>query len=235
MLKLIKLEWKKHNISKYILNAVILAALICLFIFGLTFWGMALDPDTGTLDAPPGYDIISPFVEFLSNMSYICFSGAMLASFIISAYKNKTICLMFSYPIKRQKILLSQILAVWSFTFVALVITKLFLYAGILLGSRSMQPVFRIDYDMADLHFYLHVLISSAVMVSLSFISLYIGLKMRSSKAAVITSVVLSLLTQGNIGDFSLSDNVGFFVILLGVSFLFVVLSIYKAETQDLM
>ncbi len=33
MLKLIKLEWKKNNIGKYVRNAVILAGLLCLFIF----------------------------------------------------------------------------------------------------------------------------------------------------------------------------------------------------------
>ncbi len=34
-----------------------------------------------------------------------------IASFIVSAYKNKTMNLMFSYPIKRQKILAAQMLA----------------------------------------------------------------------------------------------------------------------------
>lgn len=33
MLKLIKLEWKKNNIGKYIRNAIIMAALLCLFVF----------------------------------------------------------------------------------------------------------------------------------------------------------------------------------------------------------
>ena len=39
----------------------------------------------------------------------------MLSSFIVSAYKNKTMILRFSYPIKRQKILASQMLAVCIF------------------------------------------------------------------------------------------------------------------------
>ena len=33
MLKLIRLEWKKNNIGKYTRNVIILAALLCLFIF----------------------------------------------------------------------------------------------------------------------------------------------------------------------------------------------------------
>ena len=52
MLKLIKLEWKKNNIGKYIRNAVIVTLLLCLFIFALAFLGIADDPD-GTLDAAP--------------------------------------------------------------------------------------------------------------------------------------------------------------------------------------
>lgn len=39
MLKLIKLEWKKNNIGKYIRNAVILAVILCLFMFALAYLG----------------------------------------------------------------------------------------------------------------------------------------------------------------------------------------------------
>ncbi len=235
MIKLIKLEWKKNNINKYMIRALILAAALCLFLFGLTFFGMALDPDTGKLDAPPGYDIVSPFIEFLSNISYICFSGAMLATFIVSAYKNKTMTLMFSYPIKRQKILLAQMIAAWSFSFLALVLTKLFLYFSIQIGSRYMNSVFQLDYNLKSAEFYLHLLMNSAVMVSISFVALYIGLKMRSSKATIIASVILMFLTQGSIGDFSLVGNAVMYGALLAVSLLFVVLSLCRAETRDLM
>ena len=35
MFKLIRLEWKKNNVGKYIRNAVIMAALICLFLLSV--------------------------------------------------------------------------------------------------------------------------------------------------------------------------------------------------------
>ena len=41
MLKLIRLEWKKNNVGKYIRNVVIMSALICLFIFALCYLGIA--------------------------------------------------------------------------------------------------------------------------------------------------------------------------------------------------
>ena len=45
MLKLIRLEWKKNNVGKYIRNVVIMSALICLFIFALCYLGIANDPE----------------------------------------------------------------------------------------------------------------------------------------------------------------------------------------------
>ena len=37
MLKLIKLEWKKNNIKKYIVKALIMTTFLCLFLFALAF------------------------------------------------------------------------------------------------------------------------------------------------------------------------------------------------------
>ncbi len=47
-------------------------------------------------------------IELFTSMSFLIFTSVMLSSFIVSAYKNKTMNLMFSYPIRRQKILVSQ-------------------------------------------------------------------------------------------------------------------------------
>ena len=142
MLKLIKLEWKKNNIGKYIRNAVILAIILCTFLFALAYLGIANDPDTGVPDAAPGNEMISSSIELFTGMSFLVFTGVMLASFIVTAYKNKTMNLMFSYPIRRQKILVSQMLAVWIFNLIALILTKLLVYGCVLVGSLFMKSAF---------------------------------------------------------------------------------------------
>lgn len=234
MLKLIKLEWKKNNIKKYISYALILAAVLSLFLFSLAFLGIAEDPD-GTLDAAEGMNIISASIELFTSISFLIFTSVMLSSFIVSAYKNKTMNLMFSYPIKRQKILVSQMIAVWIFNFIALFITKLFIYTLIYIGSKSMKSSFIIDFNMGNLSFYLQLFIKSFIIVSMSFIALFIGIKMKSSKATIITSFILIFLTQASIGDFSLANNFIFPIILTIISFAFAVLSIYHVETKDLL
>ncbi len=234
MLKLIKLEWKKNNIGKYIRNALILAGCLCLFIFALAFLGIANDPD-GTLDAAEGMNAISAPIELFTSMSFLIFTSIMLSSFIVSAYKNKTMNLMFSYPIKRQKILASQMLAVWLFNFAALVLTKLAVYLCIFAGSKCMPSSFFIDFNIGDLSFYLQLILKSGVIVSMSFIALFIGMIKKSSKTTIVTSFLLIFLTQANVGDFSMAGNALFPVVLTALSFLFAFLSIYNAERKDLL
>lgn len=234
MLKLIRLEWKKNNIGKYVRYAVILAVLLCLFVFALAFLGIANEPD-GTLDAVDGMNIISAPIELFTSMSYLIYTSVMLSSFIVSAYKNKTMNLMFSYPIKRQRILASQMAAVWIFSFAALVITKLLLYTCIFIGSKSMQSSFVIDFNIGSLSFYVQLILKSFVIVSMSFIALFVGLAMKSSKATIITSFLLIFITQANIGDFTMANNIVFPIILIAISFVFAFLSIYNAEVKDLM
>ena len=229
MLKLIKLEWKKNNIGKYVRNAVILAGLLCLFIFALAYLGIANDPDTGVPDAAPGNEMISSSIELFTSMSFLIFT------FIVTAYKNRTMNLMFSYPIRRQKILVSQMLAVWIFNFIALVVTKVLIYGCVLAGSHFMTSAFPLDFNMASLSFYVQLILKSVVIVSMSFIALFIGLAMKSSKATIISSFLLIFLTQANIGDFTMKNNLIFPMILTFVSLIFAVLSVYNVETKDLM
>lgn len=235
MLKLIKLEWKKNNIGKYIRNAVILAIILCTFLFALAYLGIANDPDTRVPDAALGNEMISSSIELFTGMSFLVFTGVMLASFIVTAYKNKTMNLMFSYPIRRQKILVSQMLAVWIFNFITLILTKLLVYGCVLIGSLFMKSAFLLDFNMASASFYVQLILKSIVIVSMSFIALFIGLAMKSSKATIISSFLLIFLTQANIGDFTLKDNLVFPVILTGISVVFAVLSVCHAETKDLM
>lgn len=235
MLKLMKLEWEKNNVRKYMRNAVILAVVLCLFMFALAYFGIANDPETGMPDAAPGNGTISAPVELFTSMSFLVFTSVMLSSFIVSAYKNKTMNLMFSYPIKRQGILASQMLAVWVFNFTALVLTKLLIYGCVLAGSCFMVSSFPLDFDMTGAGFYIQLIIKSAVVITMGFIALFIGLAMKSSKATIVASFLLILLTEANIGDFTMAGNVVFPVILTVISLIFAFLSVYRVETNDLM
>lgn len=125
MIKLIKLEYKKNNIKKYIIITLILTGVLLLFCFAQTYLGIARDSDTGVVDAVEGANTVDSYVDLLTTISFLILSSAMQSTFIVDAYKNKTMDLMFQYPIGRKKILISKILAVLIFSFAALVLCKL--------------------------------------------------------------------------------------------------------------
>ena len=181
-----------------------------------------------------GGSVVNTAVDLFTHMGYIVFTGGMIASFIVGAYEKKTINLMFSYPIKRQTILMSKVLEVWIFNFIALTLSKILIYI-ILLCTKSLTNISGSSIQFAMPSFWLNIVISSIAMVSVSFIALLVGLKMKSGKAAIITSVILVCVTQGKIGTYSLVGNVPFYALLFVLAVLSVHLSIYNVETKDVM
>lgn len=229
MMKLIRLEWKKNNVLKYIRNAVITTVVLAIMIV----------PMAGELEASGtvqlyGNSMLCTTTELFVHMAYIIFTGVMLAAFLVGAYEKKTMNLMFSYPIKRKKILLSKMAAVWIFNLIAMIVSKVLIYL-VLIWTRSFTGISASEIQFGRLSFWLEILLGSAAMVSISYISLLIGLKMRSSKATIVSSVVIVCLTQGNIGSATLANNLPFFVILFAAAIVSVYLSIYNVETKDLL
>lgn len=98
-----------------------------------------------------------------------------------------------------------------------------------------MQSSFAIDFDIGSLSFYIQLILKSVVIVSMSFIALFVGMAMKSSKATIITSFLLIFLTQANVGDFTLANNAIFPIVLTIISLGFAVLSVYNAESKDLL
>lgn len=90
-------------------------------------------------------------------------------------------------------------------------------------------------FDLGSLTFYIQLILKSFVIVSMSFIALFVGMAVKSSKAAIITSFLLIFLTQANVGDFTMADNAVFPLVLTAVSFGFAVLSICNVENKDVL
>lgn len=227
MIQLIKLEWKKNNIGKYIRNAAITIVFLLLLIL----------PATSELKADEtielyGQSMIVSAVELFTHMAFMVFTSVMLSAFVVNAYENKTMHVMFSYPIKRQKILFSKMIAVWIFNFIAMIFSKYLLYAFLLL-TKSFTHLPTDSIPIGEFSFHLGIFLSSAAMVSISYISLLVGLKMKSSKATIVTSIIIVCFTQGNIGAFSLVGSLPFYALLLILSLISVYLSIQNVETKD--
>ena len=234
--KLIKLEWEKYEIGKYIRNAAILIVLLVTFNYAMTFLGIANDPDTGVPDMAISNMGVSTNVELLTDITFLIFAAAMHATFIIGAYKNKTMNLMFLYPLNRKKIMAAKMLAVCIFCFAGIVIAKLACYGvsnlGFMMGQKASFPM---DYNMLSVSFYIQLLIRSAATISISLLALLIGMIAKSSKVTVISSFLLIILMQGNVGGATLKDNLAVPIVLMAISVLAAILIVQRVEKKDVM
>ena len=234
--KLIKLEWEKYEIGKYIRNAAILIVLLVSFNYAMTFLGIANDPDTGVPDMAISNMGVSTNVELLTDITFLIFAAAMHATFTIGAYKNKTMNLMFLYPLNRKKIMAAKMLAVCIFCFAGIVIAKLACYGvsnlGFMMGQKASFPM---DYNMLSVSFYIQLLIRSAATISISLLALLIGMIAKSSKVTVISSFLLIILMQGNVGGATLKDNLAVPIVLMAISVLAAILIVQRVEKRDVM
>ena len=234
--KLIKLEWEKYERGKYIRNAAILIVLLVIFNYAMTFLGIANDPDTGVPDMAISNMGVSTNVELLTDITFLIFAAAMHATFIIGAYKNKTMNLMFLYPLNRKKIMAAKMLAVCIFCFAGIVIAKLACYGvsnlGFMMGQKASFPM---DYNMLSVSFYIQLLIRSAATISISLLALLIGMIAKSSKVTVISSFLLIILMQGNVGGATLKDNLAVPIVLMAISVLAAILIVQRVEKKDVM
>ncbi len=229
MLKLIKLEWKKNNVWKQIRNAAVTTGVL----LALLLMAAGELEREETVQAY-GKSMLDVSVGMFVHVSYIVFTGVMIASYLVGAYEKKTINLMFSYPIRRSRIVLAKIFAVWIFNFAAMTVSKAVI-SFVLIFTRSSTGITAAGLSIGEPSFWLEAVLGSAAMVSISFLALPIGLKMRSSKAAIVASVIIVCFTQGGIGSATLANNMTFYAVLFVTAIVSVYLSICRLETRDVM
>ena len=227
MMKLIKLEWIKGNVIRLIRYVVIMTVALLAFLI------VTAGEHAGADAASAGVyerSIINAAVEIYTNMVYIVFTGVLMGSFIVAEFERGTISLMFSYPIKRQNILLSKIFSVWIFNVVALVTSKIFIFV-VLFALKSFINISAQDIQFGSLMFWLDMFLSSIVMISISYIALPIGLKMESSKTTVIATMLIACFSHGS--NRALMGNIHFCITLLLIVAISVFLTLFRLETKD--
>ena len=92
------------------------------------------------------------------------------------------------------------------------------------------------DFGMeifTDAAFYANTLLNSAAMVGIAYVVLPIGLKLKSSKATLVAAFIVIMLTQGNIGSYTLFNNLLLYAALLICAAVCVFLCIFRVETED--
>lgn len=105
MIHLMKLELKKIRFRRYVL---ISAAAI---LFSMFFVFVALNDSGSEHTFEKAFRVVQLTFAFI----YVIFFAVLLSALVIGEYNNKTILLMFTYPIDRKKMITSKLLLITLF------------------------------------------------------------------------------------------------------------------------
>ncbi len=224
MLNLIRLELKKNNLKGYI-RAFIIATLI-VGALALTIVGV----EVKDMPKVPLQDI---YISML-GIIFLIIEGTMLAGVIIDEYSNKTITLMYQYPISRIKIHLSKLLLIYCVTSISLFVGHVFLN-GFLYGMFTYVPHFA-KYSFSLGNFGENLIRYALIALYyplIGFIPLIVGMYRKTARATIIASVILVTIVGNNNGGGSLLDYAAVGAVLALCGLLTALFALRKVNTED--
>lgn len=226
MFKLIKLELRKNKIGESIKSAVkatIIISLIFLFSMYITF-------KTGDKSFLNNFDAM---VRIAVRCVFTIFASVLISHYVIDEYNNKTINLMFMYPIKRRDIMMAKFIIIFVLVFTSMVVSNVF--------TRCILYVFNIFTNCIDgrlvlfasFDSFMDVIIDSALYSLLSFITLFIGMIKKKTSSVIVAGIIITSLLNSGSNNFSLGSFIIIpcFLALMGI--LAAYIFIRNAENTD--
>lgn len=234
LLKLIRLEWRKHRFARNFLGAGIAMIGILLFLIMIAFLDQEVE-DFVFLDYQGSFILIDTFARAV----FIIFAGVLISKLIISEYRDKTMNVMFTYPIKRHKIIAAKLILVFVFTFAMIMVTDILM--GMLLLVVNQYYGFITDPLESKVLWQMVVkyTISSISAAAMSLIPLFFGMRKHSVTATMVASVLLVFIVcsgfSGSNGPTMSVNSIIIIPLTLGAVGLWIAaLSMVRLETKDL-
>lgn len=223
MLNLIKLEYKKAKIS--VKSVAITNLILVTLLMSIVYISKGTD-ELSIYD----YNTMFEFDGVMVRAVFLVFTAVIISRVMISEYTTKTINIMFMYPIKRMKIMVSKVFLILSFSFLSMFLSSIFV-------NICMYTINKFIY-IFDERLTLEIIskglidnfIFSLIFSFISLIPMFVGMKKKSTVATIVTSViVLSILGNGAQESIIITTAMGVIGIIASY------LSIRNVENADLL
>lgn len=230
MFKLIKLEIKKYKLQRYIKKAVIANLIILAFVLFINY-SSRFESEIAMKNYLEAFTVIDTFV----TVTFIIFASVLISRLVIGEYKNKTITMLFMYPIDRRRLFIAKLSIVVIFTFITMIISNLFLGISFYFFDQLAHFIpEKLTIDMiikSSTNIIIHAFTSSFI----SLISLYFGIRKKSSASTIISaSIIASIICSNGNSGFQLNSIVAVSVSLAAVGAFISYMCIRNIEHLDI-
>ncbi|MEY2303178.1 ABC transporter permease [Bacillus tropicus] len=229
MLHLMKLELKKFKLGWYvkraiIANIVILAVMIFVSIIAQVEGDAEIrNPETILLMA-----------STIVRATFIIFGSVLIARLIIGEYKNKTILLMFSYPINRKKMMASKLAITAIVTFITVIVSNI-LVVGIFFGIDSYFSILPNSFTVDQLVQEGIKLVPLAIATAgMSLIPLYFGMRKHSVPTTIVSSLIVVSIAMNSNPEFSTATFLPLQLALAAIGVVIAYYGIKNIEKEDI-
>jgi ABC-type transport system involved in multi-copper enzyme maturation permease subunit len=177
--------------------------------------------------------ILIPKVEFVVRSVFIVFASVLIGRLIIEEYSNKTISVLFMYPISRKVLMVSKLVIVVMFTFLSAIFSNI-LITGMLYLLNIVYPILRFDLTVPIVIKSLYNFLMSAIATSgMSLIPLYFGMRKKSTTSAILSAILMVVLLRIRIGGLSFNSIAAISISLATIGICIAYLSIRDIEHRD--
>lgn len=187
MERFMKLELKKVPFRKYILLSALIIILSMYFVF------VALYDSSGIART---YDNTFRTVEMIFAFVFIVFFSVLISALVISEYNNRTILLMFTYPVDKKKVILSKLLVVTLFIIVSMTVG--YVFCGLfIVGIDRRFDLLEGEFTAAVLgDWIIQAAVTLIVFVCLGLWTFAAGMVKKSVAVTIVSSLVFIFLRQ---------------------------------------
>ena len=228
MLNLIKLELKRVSLKSHfigLLAANIVIALLSAFTSSLLNAGGGV----AVTGLPPAQLDTLTLAIMLVRATLIIWEAVLISVFIVEEYRNKTINLLFTYPVQRGK----------------LIAVKIILICGVMLLFHVLSGVFQFTCLSAASKYFPFVTVSPANLMTqavtalsavlLGLLPLYIGMIKKSTIATIVSSFAIAAIVSNSQGSGAGLMSIPIAAIVFGVIGVgFSAITVRKMVSSDL-
>ena len=186
MLRLMKLEFRRNKIKTYIIASAVAGVMMTGFLF-LIAYAPRIDHDAD-LQMFAGYNNLTSLFFMVNMAVFATLSGTMYARFIIEEYKEKRAILLFSYPVKRDRIMLAKLVVVFLFVVIAMMLSSLLAF-GVFSVSETVDESLSLYMLLRALKV---AIIMAIIAAEIGIIAVGIGFIKKSVPTTILSAVALS-------------------------------------------
>lgn len=230
MWNLMRIELKKMKLGWYARGAII-ANLILLGFLWMVSYVEKIEGEETMQTIDESFLIIGTLVRGV----FIIFGAVLIARLVISEFKNKTILVLFTYPVNRKKLLASKLMIAFGLTFITILISNVFVaFAFFFLNSIYHMIPGEVTSDIVSQQA-VKMAVFAFGAAGTSLVPIFFGMRKYSVPATIISAVIIVMAMSSTTSEFSLSSIVYIPLSLAAVGLVFSYLAVRKVDKTDVL